>query len=980
MCLFLESKAARYCILVREVFDWLKTGVKLGVDKMNLNKARGRGIAMGRSRGPERTDTGPLLTRSSCAVPLLIALVILAWSSQLGRCATFVVTSVADSGPGTLRQALLDANANFEPDVIEFRISGSPPFTIIPRSPLPGIYEPLVVDGTTQPGYNGSPIIELNGEQAGSEANGLRILSSNCVVRGLVINRFARDGIRIEGLGGNIVEGNYVGTDVSGKVALGNGWGGVSLYSALNRVGGPGAGKGNLLSGNKSCGLYIQSAFAVSNVVCGNRIGTDKTGLIRVPNQTNGIVIAGAVGNVIGGTNTGEGNVISGNGLSGIYLLDGADGNVIQGNLIGLGSDGVTVVSNSFEGVVILGSSQNKIGGTALGARNVISGNGGRGILIYGTGAVSNVVEGNLIGTDITGRTRAGNRFSGVEIQSGPGNRVGGSVNGARNIIAGNGQAGVMISGLEACGNEVRGNLIGTDESGTIALGNAVGGVYVRGSENVVSGNVVSGNQMFGVYVATGQSSSNIVTGNLIGLDITGQSGIGNSGVGVQIDGTLNRVGGATPQERNVISANKVHGIVITGSGARQNIVQGNYIGTDITGTKGLGNENAGILVDASSFNQIGGRMPGQGNLISGNVNSGIILYQTRSMSNVVQGNWVGLDASGKSALPNMFGGIYIYEAGSNIIGGVTPGAGNIISGNYKVGISVGDPGSEGNVIQGNWIGLAADGVTPVGNEWHGIEFLNSAKNNLVGGLEPEAANTIAYARTEGYDGVRVRETCTGIAVLSNAVFGNGGASASGLGIDLGADGLTANDNCDADTGANNQQNFPALRAFAWQGGTVVVGTLNSVPNRSYQVQLFANAFAEASGHGEGEQYLATISVSTASNCNGSFTCVVPQSVPTGHFITATATDSAGNTSEFSAMAKVEPLPCLESGLDLSKGTIQLRWKPVGEKWSLEMTRSLTQPIVWVPVDIVPRQFAGTNIVELPLGEGNAFYRLMFSL
>src|SRR5207249_5045234 len=137
-----------------------------------------------------------------------------------------------DSGAGSLRQPIIDANNTEGADLISFRIPGAKPYTITPASALPTLTDPVTIDGTTQTNFTGQPIIQLNGASAGPNANGLLILGGNSLVRGLVINRFQRSGIRIEGLGTNIIEGNYLGTDVYGTNYAANGAGGVYIYES----------------------------------------------------------------------------------------------------------------------------------------------------------------------------------------------------------------------------------------------------------------------------------------------------------------------------------------------------------------------------------------------------------------------------------------------------------------------------------------------------------------------------------------------------------------------------------------------------------------------------------------------------------------------------------------------------------------------------------------------------------------------------
>ena len=161
--------------------------------------------------------------------------------------ATFTVTSTANSGAGSLRQAILDAGDTPGHDLIRFNLPGSGPFTITPLTALPSIQEGVTIDGTTQPGFAGRPLIELNGASAGANVNGLYLLSTGCVIKGLCINRFTRNGIRVESLGGNVIQGCYIGTDVWGTNAYGNAQRGIFLQSAANVVGGTNTADRNII-------------------------------------------------------------------------------------------------------------------------------------------------------------------------------------------------------------------------------------------------------------------------------------------------------------------------------------------------------------------------------------------------------------------------------------------------------------------------------------------------------------------------------------------------------------------------------------------------------------------------------------------------------------------------------------------------------------------------------------------------------------
>ncbi|HSQ55986.1 MAG TPA: hypothetical protein VLM40_09575, partial [Gemmata sp.] len=251
----------------------------------------------------------------------------------------------------------------------------------------------------------------------------------------------------------------------------------------------------------------------------------------------------------------------------------------------------------------------------------------------------------------------------------------------------------------------------------------------------------------------------------------------------------------------NVISGNGNDGVLITGSG---NLVQGNYIGTNAAGTADLGNGSAGVFVGAGSDvgNLIGGTTPGARNVISGNDGHGVWFTGFDTTGNVVQGNYIGTDANGTADIGNTLDGVFIsYAASNNIVGGTAPGARNVISGNDNHGVELFFSGTSANRIQGNRIGVAANGST-LGNGGDGVRISNGARGNSIGGTAAGSGNVIAY---NGGAGVWV-QAGIGNAIQSNRIFVN-----DGLGIDLGPPGVTANDVDDPDIGANRLFNFPLL-------------------------------------------------------------------------------------------------------------------------------------------------------------------------
>jgi len=885
--------------------------------------------------------------------------------------ATLVVTNTSDSGAGSLRQAIL--NATNGADTIAFQIPGAGVHTISPASTLPALTEPVVIDGTTQPGYAGTPLVELNGASAGNNA-GLRLLAGGSTVRGLAINRFLTDAISISGPGSNLVAGNFLGTDPTGLIARGNAQEGVLITgSGGNVIGGSSAADRNLISGNTDAGVYILNGSG--NTVLGNYIGTTITGAARLPNANNGVAIYGATGsaagNQIGGALAAARNVISGNGGSGVNLVGaGASGNVIQGNYLGTDVSGTLSISNVGDGITISGAVGNFIGGVNAGQGNLISGNAQAGVSLSSASAGNNLVQGNLIGTDLTGRLALPNIFAGVTIYAAGGNQVGGASAGARNVVSGNKQDGIFIS-AGSSGNTIQGNFIGVSVAGTNALPNLFNGVSISGgAANTVggaavgAGNIISGNAGNGVEITN--ATGNAVLGNFIGTDFTGQHPVGNQLCGLRLESPSSTVGGIGAG--NVISANGLDGIFLAGAPAVSNVIQGNFIGTTATGVAGLGNGRAGVGISGAPGNTLGGAAPGAGNVLSANNDAGIYLISPTAAWNQIQGNTIGADVSGTLPLGNTYEGIYLERAPTNTIGGTTAGAGNLISGNNTRGIWL--TNASWNLIQGNRIGTKSDGVSALGNVFHSVECEIGATNNTIGGTAAGAGNTIAFAQSI-YAGVRIRNGATNDAILGNAIFSNGA-----LGIDLGAAGVNVNVACDAATGANMAQNFPVLTQAVSGNAVGVRGTLNSRAGKTYLLQFFASPSCDGSGNGEGQVYLGGTSVTTGGDCNASFVATFAKAVPVGYAITATATDAANNTSEFSACLPTSAAPAL-TVVPAANHQITLAWPNSTTGFALWQTPSLA-PAQWTAVTNVPVNLNGQFSVTLPLTTTNRFFVLNF--
>jgi VCBS repeat protein len=651
----------------------------------------------------------------------------------------FTVTHNGDSGMGSLRQAILDANASPGADAINFGTSGP----IVPLSPLPRITEAVTIDGTTA--FTDGDRVELRGSSAGAEADGLVLGGGGSAVRGLVINRFSGVGIRVAS-NTNVIDGNLIGTDVLGTSDLGNGQGIRISNVTGNLVGGTTAAARNVISGNK-VGVVVAGSVASGNLIQGNYIGTDITGTADVGNAT-GIRINGARGHTIGGTAAGSRNVISGN-SSGVDISGaGATGNLVQGNFVGTDATGSADLGNGIG--ILIGAPDNRVGGTTVTARNVISANSD-GVSIRGAEAKGNLVQGNFVGTDATGSAALGNG-SAIAINNAPGNTVGGTRANARNVISGNAIGVDIVAG--ATGNLVQGNFVGTDATGAADLGNGIG-IFISAPDNRVGGttvtarNVISGNSD-GVLISGAEATGNRVQGNFIGLNPAGTAAAGNLRTGVLIDSraSANRIGGTTAGAGNVISGNGRNGVRIADSSTTGNRVEGNRIGTNAAGTAAVANLNSGVRIDTPS-NFIGGTAAGAGNQISGNAQHGVIIDGIEATGNRVEGNRIGTNAAGTAALPNTQDGVRISAlASQNAIGGEAAAA-NTIAFNGGIGVTVMDATSLNNTIRRNaifsngglGIDLGVDGVTsndagdpdPGPNNLQNFPVVTLARNEATG-------------------------------------------------------------------------------------------------------------------------------------------------------------------------------------------------------------------------------------------------------
>ncbi len=697
-----------------------------------------------------------------------------------------VVTTTADSGTGSLRAAITYADDNGG-GTITFDIVGDAPFTIEPQSALPSIGDGITIDGTSQPGYSGTPIIVLDGDMAGSGVNGLTLTGSGSTIQGLVINQFTGDGIDITGSGatGNVVDGNYIGTNAAGTGALGNGARGVDIESAPGTVV-----SGNTIGANGDAGVYVGSAD--NTLIENNDIGTDAAGDIGLGNGGRGIYVQGTSLFTVTGTVI-TGNLVSANGTntpdaSGIRLEDDS-GTVVQGNMIGTDPIGTTALGNGLYGLRLVGSMDDLIGGTQASQGNVISGNASDGIY-FDTGSTGNVVEGNDIGVDASGTLALGNGGYGVYLTGAYGNQV---TDG--NVISANGQGGVYMTGNTAL-------------SGLVSLYQADGNANdsVGGNNGTVEGNLTygAGNQSQAFtfdgtdYVQIPDASSLnptqiTITGwikpDFMNRPFDGSNGtpdtdtifakrldirsagyglflVEDAGFGLPlgtpvfdlvVNGTFHEFYGSTP----VPNDGFYHNVTATYDGTTAQIfLDGTQIASlavsgsltpstgvpAFIGTTGDGRNSKASIDNVAVFN----RALSTPELLA-------FIAAGSPVGNTVAGNYIGTNAAGTQNLGNHGAGLELdSEAVGNTIGGTTAGTINVISGNSGYGIELSSAAGAGNAILGNEVGVAAGGTTVLANggldvsvaSGSGAVFLGGTLTIGSGGLDINAPTTLSADTT----------------------------------------------------------------------------------------------------------------------------------------------------------------------------------------------------------------------------------------
>jgi parallel beta-helix repeat protein len=588
---------------------------------------------------------------------------------------TLVVSSLNDAGPGSLRAAIVAANASPAGDstVITFCVNG----TITLASGLPTIARKVTIDATSAPTYvsGGPPVVALDFNGHPGLIFGIGSDGSNLL--GVAVDDASGNGVTLDS-NRLTLDDNYIGLNLAGAKA-GNGGNGVLVWSESNGdcIGqnpsdAPGV-VANVISGNRLNGIEL--ADSSSNMVVDNRIGTNAAGTSAIPNGGDGIYIShGSQGNEIGGTAyvntvTGQannptgskgtktpvfvvpplGNLISGNDGNGVLIDAGSRGNVLNGNFIGTTASGDGALGNRGNGVWIAGAPGNSLVGCKFVNNpfvyyNVISGNRRNGLRVTNSDNVT--VQGNFFGIGANNTTIVKNQLDGILVDGTSKNTHVGGVIPLGNVSAGNGLNGIAVLG------KARGFVTFNTFGGLLAFKgaapNGLNGVLITstGGDNLVRTNVLSGNKGNGIELA-GNASGVTIDPNIVGLNTKGNGVLPNGGDGLLIEGTAhgNFIGGTLVSviPQNTFSGNLGYGVAITGR-AHNNHVFRSFIGTQLLGVKALGNKKGGVLIaGTANRNSIGKTTLFPADLISGNTGIGVTLTPG-TLRNSVINNYIGLN------------------------------------------------------------------------------------------------------------------------------------------------------------------------------------------------------------------------------------------------------------------------------------------------------------------------------------------------
>jgi hypothetical protein len=635
--------------------------------------------------------------------------------------ATFTVMNLQNAGTGSFRQALIEANKQPGADTIDFDVAGT---IRISRSSLPAITSTVTIDGTTAPGFNGSPVVTINFQ--GSRGLDFARGADGSTLSSLSLVRAANAGVTLSA-SGVTVEGNDIGLLSNGTTVAGNRGDGVRINATSH---GDLIGRtdpvtsvndyqlSNVISGNGGNGIGVYGASG--NTIAMNNIGTDSSGTLKLGNAKNGILVTdGASANLIGGQATGgndptaevivrppQGNLISGNRGNGVLITGGATQNVLSGNFVGTTATGDTALGNRQDGVAIVKASANQLVGCTFEQSpfvfyNVLSGNGGNGLRI--TNSNNTTVQANFMGAGADNSTVVANGGNGLLVSGTSKNTQVGGVIPLGNVISGNDKNGIEETGT-ASGLVSFNTFAGSFAFGNIAS-NQGDGILITssGGNNLIRTCLITGNGRNGIELG-GDATGVQVTDTTVGLEVTdsGILDIPNLGNGIMIDGLAhhNAIGGFQPsvEPQVTISDNDGYGIAIAGS-AHDNLIVHTYIGTNLLGVGDLGNQLGGVyLAPGSSSTMIGGASAPSQNIIHDSGGSGVIIQSSS-----------GDKVFGNEIMSNAGNGVTIIGSRNATVGASASGTGNEIVTNEGFGREAAGV-CTGTVVQSNMIAANSEG------------------------------------------------------------------------------------------------------------------------------------------------------------------------------------------------------------------------------------------------------------------------------
>ena len=606
--------------------------------------------------------------------------------------------------------------------------------------------------------------------------------ATNCVIGGTggvatrnIISGSTQRGIYLQNLShGAVIQGNYIGTNVLGTVAIPNVNGIEVNNSNTPLIGGASYNAKNIIAGNTTNGILIATCSAP--VIKGNFVGIGKNGTTAIPNGQHGVFLQTSSSSVvIGGLATAERNIISGNGQRAISVTN-ANGLTIQNNYIGLDSTGMLLVANGQNGMEINSCTNILIGGSTYSAKNIVCGSINAHGIYMNACNTSIVVKGNFIGVAKDGITAYGNKNNGLQITNTTATpvtvaiTVGGPLVEERNVIASNTAVGVSInSGTNVT---VQNNYIGVDSTGMLLRANTQNALEITNSSNIIVGggyatrNIVCGSVSgHGIYINS-CSNSVVVKGNLVGVAKDGVTAYGHRQNGLQISSssTAITVGGPLLEERNIISSNTGRGILV--NAGTSVTIQNNYIGVDSTGLLLRANTLHGMEITGSSNIVIGGGYRTR-NIVCGSINGGNhgISVNNCTTSVTVKGNFIGIAKDGTTAYGNRSNGLQITNTSAPItVGGPLLEERNIISANTGLGALI--TGATSVTVQNNYIGTDSTGMLLRANTQNSLE-INGSTNVLVGG--GYATRNIICGSISGH-GISMSTCSTSVVVKGNFI------------------------------------------------------------------------------------------------------------------------------------------------------------------------------------------------------------------